>query len=79
VLSLERVAQHCAISAHTVERIVLPTVTAEDHRAPALRWGDPRTMAVLSALSGFAFTPKLVPPRGQARSTRRARARRMRL
>jgi hypothetical protein len=24
VLSLERVAQHCAISAHTVERIVLP-------------------------------------------------------
>lgn len=58
VLSLERVAQHCAISAHTVERIVLPTVTTDEQRAPALRWGDPRTMAVLSALSGFAFTPK---------------------
>jgi hypothetical protein len=58
VLSLERVAQHCAISAHTVERIVLPTVTAAAQRAPALRWGDPRTMAVLSALTGFAFTPK---------------------
>jgi hypothetical protein len=58
VLSLERVAQHCAISAHTVERIVLPTVTTEHQRAPALRWGDPRTMAVLSALSAFAFTPE---------------------
>lgn len=57
VLSLERVAQHCAISAHTVERLVLPTI-AGDQRAPALRWGDPRTMAVLSALGGFAFTPK---------------------
>jgi hypothetical protein len=58
VLSLERVAQHCAISAHAVERIVLPTVTADDQRAPALRWGDPRTMAVLSAVTGFAFTPE---------------------
>jgi hypothetical protein len=58
VLSLERVAQHCAISAHTVDRIVLPTVTDDGQRAPALRWGDPRTMAVLSAASGFVFTPK---------------------
>jgi hypothetical protein len=57
VLSLERVAQHCAVSAHTVERIVLPTVT-DDQRAPALRWGDPRTMAVLSALCAFAFAPE---------------------
>jgi hypothetical protein len=58
VLSLERVAQHCAISAHTVERLVLPTVTADDQRASALRWGEPRTMAVLSAVSAFAFTPE---------------------
>ncbi len=57
VLSLERVAQHCAVSAHTVERIVLPTVT-DDQRAPALRWGDPRTMAVLSAVCAFAFAPE---------------------
>lgn len=57
LLSLERVAQHCAISAHTVEHIVLPTV-ADDQRAPALRWGDPRTMAILSASCGFAFTPE---------------------
>ena len=57
VLNLERVAQHCAVSAHTVERIVLPTVT-DDQRAPALRWGDPRTMAVCSAVCAFAFAPE---------------------
>jgi hypothetical protein len=52
LLSLERVAHNCAIASHTVERIVLPTVD-DDQRAPALRWGDPRTMAVLSAICSF--------------------------
>jgi hypothetical protein len=56
VLTLERVAQHCAVSAPTVERIVLPSVDG-DQRAPALRWGDPRTMALFSGLCAFAFTP----------------------
>jgi hypothetical protein len=44
-------------SARTVERIVVPAIAA-DQRAPALRWGEPRTMAVFSALGGFAFTPE---------------------
>jgi hypothetical protein len=57
LLSLERVAQHCAISAHTIERIVLPTVD-DDQRVPALRWGEPRTMALLAAVSAFAFAPR---------------------
>jgi hypothetical protein len=56
VLSLERVAQHCAVSAQTVEHVVLPT-TRDEQRAPALRWGDPRTMALFSALCAFGFTP----------------------
>src|SRR5262245_10274100 len=56
VLTLERVAQHCAVSAPTVERIVLPTGT-QGNRAPALRWGDPRTMALFSAVCAFGFTP----------------------
>lgn len=55
VLTLERVAQHCAVSAQTVERVVLPT-TDDEQRAPALRWGDPRTMALFSALCAFSFT-----------------------
>jgi hypothetical protein len=57
LLTLERVAQHCAIASQTVEHIVLPTVD-DGQRAPALRWGDPRTMAVLSALCAFVLTPE---------------------
>lgn len=57
LLTLERVAQHCAIASQTVERVVLPTRDGEQ-RAPALRWGQPRTMALFSAVSAFAFTPE---------------------
>lgn len=56
VLALERVAQHCAVSAPTVERIVLPSGDGAE-RAPALRWGDPRTMALFAALCAFGFAP----------------------
>ncbi len=56
LLTLERVAQHCAVSAPTIEHVVLPTVV-NDQRAPALRWGEPRTMALFSALCAFGFTP----------------------
>jgi hypothetical protein len=57
LLTLERVAQNCAIASATVERIVLPTVN-EGQRAPALRWGDPRTMALFSALCAFLTAPE---------------------
>lgn len=57
LLSLERVAHHCAIASNTVERIVLPTSDGEQ-RAPALRWGDPRTMALFAAVSAFVFAPE---------------------
>lgn len=58
LLSLERVAQHAAIASQTVERIVLPTVTDDGQRIPAFRWGEPRTMALFSAVGAFAFTPE---------------------
>jgi hypothetical protein len=57
LLNLERVAQHCAVASQTVERIVLPTVD-DGQRTPALRWGDPRTMAIFSALCAFLATPE---------------------
>jgi hypothetical protein len=57
LLTLERVAQHCAVASQTVERIVLPTVD-DGQRTPALRWGDPRTMALFSALCAFVATPE---------------------
>ena len=58
LLSLERVAQHSAIASQTLERIVLPTVSHDGQRIPALRWGEPRTMALFSAVAAFAFTPE---------------------
>jgi hypothetical protein len=56
LLTIERVAQNCAIASRTVEKIVLPT-TDDGQRAPALRWGDPRTVAIFAALCGFITTP----------------------
>ena len=56
LLTLERVAQHCAVATRTIERIVLPSLD-DGQRAPALRWGDPRTMALFSSLCAFGFTP----------------------
>jgi len=58
LLSLERVAHHCAIASQTVERIVLPTVDEDEHKAPGLRWGDPRVMALFSAICCFAAAPE---------------------
>ena len=37
---------------------MLPTVDEDEHKAPALRWGDPRVMALLSAICGFAAAPE---------------------
>jgi hypothetical protein len=62
LLTLERVAQNCAIASPTVERIVLPTVD-QGQRAPALRWGDPRTMALFSGLCAFIAAPNGVTNR----------------
>jgi hypothetical protein len=56
LLTIERVAQNCAIASRTLEKIVLPT-TDDGQRAPALRWGDPRTVALFAALCGFITTP----------------------
>lgn len=58
LLTLERVAHNCAIASRTVERVVAPTLSEDAQRAPALRWGDHRTMALLSALCGFIVAPE---------------------
>ena len=56
LLTLERVAHHCAVPATVIENVVLPTTDGQ-HRAPALHWGQPRTMAILAALCAFGFSP----------------------
>ena len=58
LLANQRVAQDCAISSSAVEDIVLPTTTAKGERAPALRWGEPRAMALFAALAAFVTIPR---------------------
>lgn len=49
LLEVQRVGQSCAISTPLLERVSLPTLE-EGQRAPALRFGDPRVMALAGAL-----------------------------
>ncbi len=58
LLDVQRVSQACTLSQEQVEQVVQPTVTADGHRAPALRFGDPRVMALLAALVLFLHLPQ---------------------
>ncbi len=53
LLEVERVSQNCGLSAESIQRVVQPTVTTDGQRAPGLRFGDPRVMALMLALSLF--------------------------
>jgi len=50
LLDTERVGQGCVLASPAFERVALPTLTADGRRAPALRFGDPRVMALRGAL-----------------------------
>ncbi|WP_131784903.1 hypothetical protein [Protofrankia symbiont of Coriaria ruscifolia] len=50
ILDAERVGQGCVLASPAFERIAHPTVDAEGRRTPALRFGDPRVMALTGAL-----------------------------
>ena len=52
LLDTERVSQDCLLSAESFARVSEPTTT--HHRAPGLRFGQPRVMALFAALSRFA-------------------------
>jgi hypothetical protein len=51
LLHAERVGQGCVLASPALERVALPTVDDKGRRAPALRFGDPRVMALAGALS----------------------------
>ena len=51
LLNTERVGQGCVLASPAFERVALPTLTADGRRAPALRFGDPRVMALAGALA----------------------------
>ena len=50
ILQAERVGQGCVLASPAFERIAHPTVDAAGRRTPALRFGDPRVMALVGAL-----------------------------
>lgn len=50
ILDAERVGQGCVLASPAFERIARPSVDAEGRRMPALRFGDPRVMALTGAL-----------------------------
>jgi hypothetical protein len=50
LLDTERVGQGCVLASPAFERVALPSVTTDGRSAPALRFGDPRVMALLGAL-----------------------------
>ncbi len=53
LLEVERISHNCGLSAHSIQRVVQPTVTKDGQRAPGLKFGDPRVMALMVALSLF--------------------------
>jgi hypothetical protein len=50
LLDTERVGQGCVLASPAFERVAQSTLTESGRRSPALRFGDPRVMALLGAL-----------------------------
>jgi hypothetical protein len=53
LLDVQRVSYNCGMSDESIQRVVQPTVTDDDQRAPGLKFGDPRVMALFLALTLF--------------------------
>lgn len=54
LLELERIGQNCALTQDALDRLQRPTED-KGRRAPGLRFGDPRVMALLQVLAHFAL------------------------
>ena len=53
LLHTEKVGQGCVFDSPAFARISLPTLTRDGRRAPGLRFGDPRVMALAGALANM--------------------------
>ena len=53
LLEVERVSHNSGLSGDSIQRVVQPTVTDDGEKAPALKFGQPRVMALLLALTMF--------------------------
>ncbi len=50
LLQTMRAGQDCVLASPAIERVAQPTLTEDGRRAPALRFGEPRVMALAGAL-----------------------------
>src|SRR5262249_28974347 len=57
LLEVERVSHQCVLTQDALDRLQRPTLE-DGQRASALRFGDPRVMALLQAITGFTHLPQ---------------------
>jgi len=57
LLEVERLSHHCVLTQDALDRLQRPTVEA-GQRVSALRFGDPRVMALVQAITGFTHLPR---------------------
>jgi hypothetical protein len=57
LLEVERTSQDCRFSQQSMQRLLEPTVTDDGQKAPGLKFGQPRVMALLMALCLFLTLP----------------------
>ena len=57
LLEVERVSQQCVLTQDALDRLQQPTVEA-GQRTSALRFGDPRVMALFQAITAFTHLPR---------------------
>jgi hypothetical protein len=53
LLEVERVSHNSGLSGDSIQRVVQPAVTEDGQKAPGLKFGQPRVMALLLALTLF--------------------------
>jgi len=53
LLEVERVSHNSGLSGDSIQRVVQPTVTENGEKAPSLKFGQPRVMALMLALTLF--------------------------
>ena len=56
LLEIEKISQHCLLSEHSLDPLQRPT-RVDHQRASAMRFGDPRVIALMQALCGFFHVP----------------------
>jgi hypothetical protein len=57
LLEVEHVSHHCVLTQDALDRLQQPTVAA-GQRVSALRFGDPRVMALFQAICAFTHLPR---------------------